>query len=196
MNKLISFHKIFFAQRNIIKRFYKSSISLDKLYPNSSLQLKTPSPDQIKYPEGLKFNGFIPIDKLDITYSRSSGPGGQHVNCVNTKVDLRFQVSSATWLNEDIKKQLIELNKTRLNKDGYLIIKSDRTRSQQLNLADAMTTLRNMIWKAAKPATEISAETIDKIRLRQEKQNRERLVEKKMRSMTKAQRREGAPMDI
>lgn len=196
MNKLISFHKIFFAQRNIIKRFYKSSISLDKLYPNSSLQLKTPSPDQIKYPEGLKFNGFIPIDKLDITYSRSSGPGGQHVNCVNTKVDLRFQVSSATWLNEDIKKQLIELNKTRLNKEGYLIIKSDRTRSQQLNLADAMTTLRNMIWKAAKPATEISAETIDKIRLRQEKQNRERLVEKKMRSMTKAQRREGAPMDI
>lgn len=169
---------------------------MDKLYPNSSLQLKTPSPDQIKYPEGLKFNGFIPIDKLDITYSRSSGPGGQHVNCVNTKVDLRFQVSSATWLNEDIKKQLIELNKTRLNKEGYLIIKSDRTRSQQLNLADAMTTLRNMIWKAAKPATEISAETIDKIRLRQEKQNRERLVEKKMRSMTKAQRREGAPMDI
>ncbi|XP_026689126.1 peptidyl-tRNA hydrolase ICT1, mitochondrial isoform X3 [Diaphorina citri] len=157
--------------------------------------LKTPTPDQVKAPDGLKFNGVIPVEELDITYSRSSGPGGQHVNSVSTKVDIRFKVNAANWLNEDVKKQLIELNKNRLNKDGYLIIKSDRTRSQQLNLADAMTTLRNMIWKAAKPAPQISEDTIDRIRIRQEKQNRERLIEKKMRSMTKAQRRE-TPVDI
>lgn len=51
---------------------------------------------------------FIPIDELEITYSRSSGPGGQNVNKVNTKVDVRFQVLSAKWLKDDVKKKLME----------------------------------------------------------------------------------------
>lgn len=55
-----------------------------------------------------KFSGFIPLDKIKITYSGSSGPGGQNVNCVNTKVDLRFQVDSATWLSEEIRTKLME----------------------------------------------------------------------------------------
>lgn len=55
-----------------------------------------------------KFSGFIPLDKVQITYSASSGPGGQNVNCVNTKVDLRFQVDSATWLSEEIRTKLVE----------------------------------------------------------------------------------------
>uniref|UniRef100_A0A8D8Y3W9 Large ribosomal subunit protein mL62 n=1 Tax=Cacopsylla melanoneura TaxID=428564 RepID=A0A8D8Y3W9_9HEMI len=190
MNTILALQRVMSCQGNVVKRFYKSAISLDKLYPNSSLQLKTPTPDQIQPTGDLKFKGFIPIEELDITYSRSSGPGGQHVNTVNTKVDLRFKVTTANWLSEDIKMQLIEMNKNRLNKDGYLIIKSDRTRSQQLNLADAMTTLRNMVWKAAKPLPEVSESTIDKIRLRREKQNRERLAEKHMRSLTKTQRQE------
>lgn len=45
---------------------------------------------------------------MTITYSASSGPGGQHVNHVNTKVDLRFQLSTATWLAEDIRTKLAE----------------------------------------------------------------------------------------
>lgn len=48
------------------------------------------------------------MDKIKITYSASSGPGGQNVNCVNTKVDLRFQVSSATWLSQEVRTKLIE----------------------------------------------------------------------------------------
>lgn len=55
-----------------------------------------------------KFSGYIPLDKVQITYSGSSGPGGQNVNCVNTKVDLRFQVDSATWLSEEIRTKLVE----------------------------------------------------------------------------------------
>lgn len=55
-----------------------------------------------------KFSGYIPLDKIQITYSGSSGPGGQNVNCVNTKVDLRFQVDSATWLSEEIRTKLME----------------------------------------------------------------------------------------
>lgn len=42
-----------------------------------------------------------------ITYSRSSGPGGQHVNTVNTKVDLRFKVAEAQWISEKVKSRLL-----------------------------------------------------------------------------------------
>lgn len=55
-----------------------------------------------------KFSGYIPLDKIEIKYSASSGPGGQNVNCVNTKVDVRFQVNSATWLSEEIRTKLLE----------------------------------------------------------------------------------------
>lgn len=50
----------------------------------------------------------IPLEGLNIIYCRSSGAGGQHVNHVNTKVHIRFNVQNATWLSEEIKKKLIE----------------------------------------------------------------------------------------
>lgn len=62
---------------------------------------------QISDPKA-KFSGYIPLNKVEITYSASSGPGGQNVNCVNTKVDLRFQVNSATWLTEEVRTKLAE----------------------------------------------------------------------------------------
>lgn len=65
------------------------------------------STSQVPDPEK-KFSGYIPMNKIKITYSGSSGPGGQNVNCVNTKVDLRFQVMSATWLSEEIRTKLVE----------------------------------------------------------------------------------------
>lgn len=47
-------------------------------------------------------------ESLIITYSRSSGPGGQHVNTVNTKVDLRVHLESASWLHPDIRARILE----------------------------------------------------------------------------------------
>lgn len=47
-------------------------------------------------------------DKLQITYSRSTGPGGQNVDKVNTKVDLRFHVASAEWISQDIKQRILD----------------------------------------------------------------------------------------
>jgi len=55
------------------------------------------------------FTGYIPVEELDITYSTSSGPGGQNVNKVNTKVDLRFKIESAQWLNEEVRQKLIDI---------------------------------------------------------------------------------------
>lgn len=48
------------------------------------------------------------MDKIKITHCRSSGPGGQNVNKVNTKVDVRFHLKEATWLDEEIKQKLSE----------------------------------------------------------------------------------------
>ena len=48
----------------------------------------------------------VPLEKLEHNFSRSSGPGGQNVNKLNTKVELRFKVSEADWLADDVKNRL------------------------------------------------------------------------------------------
>uniref|UniRef100_A0A2S2NTD0 Large ribosomal subunit protein mL62 n=1 Tax=Schizaphis graminum TaxID=13262 RepID=A0A2S2NTD0_SCHGA len=166
---------------------YTSAISLKYLHPKSSLKITTPSPEQLSVDNKI-FTGYIPIEELDITYSTSSGPGGQNVNKVNTKVDLRFKVESAKWLKEEVRQKLIDIHQNKLTKEGYLVIRSEKTRSQQLNLADAMERLRSLVWKAAEPEPKQSEETIEKIRRRIEKANRTRLIEKKMKSLTKSNR--------
>lgn len=49
---------------------------------------------------------FIPESFIEVNFARSSGPGGQNVNKLNTKVELRFKVSNADWLPDDIKTRL------------------------------------------------------------------------------------------
>ncbi|OAD61934.1 Peptidyl-tRNA hydrolase ICT1, mitochondrial [Eufriesea mexicana] len=156
---------------------YKSAFSLDKLYPTSNLKIFTPT----FFPEdpNAKFTGHIPIKELDITYSRSSGAGGQHVNRTNSKVDVRFRLKDATWLSDEIKQKLLEQHQNKLSKGGYLIVKSEITRSQQLNLADALEKLRKLIWDAAKPPKEISPESVEYKRKLALKAARQRLFEKR-----------------
>ncbi|XP_076246125.1 large ribosomal subunit protein mL62 [Calliopsis andreniformis] len=166
---------------------YKSAFSLDKLYPTSNLKLYTPT--FVPEDPNAKFSGYIPLQELDITYSRSSGPGGQHVNCVNTKVDVRFNVKNATWLAEDVKEKIIEQYKNKLNKDGCLIVKSELTRSQQLNLADALQKLRAMIREVIKPPVEVSPETEEMKRKQKLKAARQRLFEKRQHSYIKQSRK-------
>ncbi|XP_071451325.1 large ribosomal subunit protein mL62 [Hetaerina americana] len=165
---------------------YKSAVSLESLYPGKSLQLFTP--DKVAGNASSSFSGYIPIDKLKITYSRSGGPGGQNVNMLNSKVDLRFHVESADWLSNEVKSKLLEMNKTIVNKDGFLILKSEKTRSQQLNVADAMLKLRSLIRLAAKPPNQPSEESLEAARKRKLKAARLRLHEKRNRSETKSQR--------
>ncbi|XP_058058678.1 large ribosomal subunit protein mL62 isoform X1 [Anopheles bellator] len=166
---------------------YRSDLALDTIYPNSNLRLYTPPAPPAK-PDGT-FNGYVPLDKINISYSRSSGPGGQNVNTVSTKVDVRFHLETATWLSENTRKRLAQLQKGRITKDGFLVIRSELTRSQHVNTADALEKLRNFIRQAEQPiSTEPSVETVEMLRRRHEKATRERLAIKRKRSDTKAQR--------
>ncbi|KAG6458336.1 peptidyl-tRNA hydrolase ICT1, mitochondrial [Manduca sexta] len=172
---------------------YKSSISLETLYPNSSLKLTTPA---FKGDPNEKFSGYIPLDKLDISYSASSGPGGQNVNKVHTKVDLRFKVSEADWLHPEVKEKMMELYGNKLSKEGYLIIRSDTTRSQQLNLADCMQKLRALIRDAAVTKRQPSPETEERIRQRHLKAARLRVAVKREESLKRAQRQPPTVVDL
>lgn len=129
------------------------------------------------------------MNELVITYSRASGPGGQNVNCVNTKVDLRINVMAASFITQEVKDRILNDNKNQINKEGELVIRSDVTRSQQLNLADALEKLRTIIRMAEKPVIlEPSIESLEKLRKRQEKATRMRLHFKRERSNVKSDR--------
>lgn len=75
-----------------------------------------------------------------------------------------------------------------INKDGYFIIRSEKTRAQLLNQADAVTRLREVLYKLEQPEVVISPETEEKIRKNKERAARQRLAEKRSRSLVKAAR--------
>ncbi|KAJ3059731.1 Peptidyl-tRNA hydrolase ict1, mitochondrial [Rhizoclosmatium hyalinum] len=107
----------------------------------------------------------IPTDKLTVQYHRSSGPGGQNVNKVNTKAEVRFNVSQASWIPYTVRSTLEELNENRMNKKGEFIIASDRFRTQMANFDDCIQKLHEAIIKAveSKIPPEIDEEKVERI---------------------------------
>ncbi|XP_070187009.1 large ribosomal subunit protein mL62-like isoform X2 [Littorina saxatilis] len=138
-----------------------------------------------------QFSGHIPVEELEFSYSRSSGPGGQNVNKVSTKVEVRFHVPSASWIPQDIKSKLIELEHNRVTKEGYLVLTSDKTRKQMLNQADVMDKLRSIVFKAAAKPRGLTDQEIQLRDKRLAKSKEETLREKRQRSMKKQSR--GSP---
>jgi len=80
----------------------------------------------------------IPREELTFTASRSSGPGGQHVNKVSTRVTLRFDVVNSPSLTTDQKSSILQKLATRISKAGVLRVVSQQTRSQKANRDAAM----------------------------------------------------------
>ncbi|XP_054720125.1 peptidyl-tRNA hydrolase ICT1, mitochondrial-like, partial [Uloborus diversus] len=174
--------------RLIISRGFKSEYSLERIYPNSSLDLSKPK--EVKVSDE-KFSGYVPFDKLQVTYSRSSGPGGQNVNKVNTKVEIRFHLLTASWIPQKTREKLQELHYNNLTKDGFMILKSDKTRLQTLNMADCLDKLRCYIREAEKPPPEVLPETLELRKKRQEKAAAARLRDKRIQSSMQRMKREG-----
>jgi ribosome-associated protein len=95
-------------------------------------------------------NHRISIDESDLheDFIRSSGPGGQNVNKVATAVQLRFDVGTSISLPDDVKERLIRIAGRKVTKDGELIIKAARFRTQEQNRKDALERLIDLIRKA------------------------------------------------
>ena len=89
--------------------------------------------------------------ELNFSFSRSSGPGGQNVNKVNTKVELRFNINNSTILSEEEKFLLISKLEKQISNENELIIISQATRSQLKNKEDALLKFYDIINKALKP---------------------------------------------
>ena len=73
------------------------------------------------------------IKEIKFSASRSTGPGGQHVNKVNTKVELRFKIMLSDSLNSFQKNRISEKLKSRINKEGELVLVNQESKSQTRN---------------------------------------------------------------
>ena len=87
--------------------------------------------------------------ELAFSFARSSGPGGQNVNKVETAAQLRFDVAGSASLGEALKRRLKRLAGTRLTKDGVLVIFAQAHRSREQNRRDALARLLRLIAAAA-----------------------------------------------
>jgi len=90
----------------------------------------------------------IPAGELEISFARSGGPGGQNVNKVSSKVDLRWNPATSAALGEDDRAWLLQKLRSRLTGDGTLIVTSTATRDQIANRADALSKLALIVAAA------------------------------------------------
>lgn len=152
--------------------------------------------DEIDMPESKgtpgqpTFRGPIPEKDLVVNMVRSSGPGGQNVNKVSTKVEMRFNVGQVPWLADHTRKNLLEREKNRINQKGEIVITSSKTRSQAKNYDDALQRLTEIIVEASRLPNVASPETLAKIARLEERANQRRL-EEKMRNKEKKSSRRG-----
>ena len=124
----------------------------------------------------------IPENELVFRLSRSSGPGGQNVNKVNTKVTLFFDVIHSSALTGTEKRRILDKLPTRADKDGVIRVVSQRQRSQKANRTAAVERLQQLLTTAlkTKPVRKKTGPTRAAVR--------RRLENKKKRSLLKQER--------
>ena len=86
----------------------------------------------------------IPLDEIDVQAIRAQGAGGQNVNKVSSAIHLRFDIGASS-LPHEYKERLLALRDRRISRDGVLVIKAQRFRSQEKNRADALERLRELV---------------------------------------------------
>ena len=96
----------------------------------------------------------IPYNKLDITCQTSSGPGGQNVNKVATKVEIRINLNECDWIPEIVKERMKIQYKNRINNNNEFILVCDTHRTQYDNRNEANKRLKELIDECCYPERE------------------------------------------
>lgn len=131
----------------------------------------------------------IPLSELRFTASRSSGPGGQNVNKVSTRVTLLFDVVNSPSLPDHEKQLILDHLRTRINKDGVLRVVSQKYRTQGSNRNAAIERFALLLRESLQEAPPRRRTKIPRVA------KERRLAWKKYRSRIKARRSKPAPPD-
>lgn len=91
----------------------------------------------------------IPFTEFDFSFSRSGGPGGQNVNKVSTKVTIRWNLTKSKTLPADVRRRFEAKYHRRINREGELVMHSQRYRDQGRNVADVLEKLRELLATVA-----------------------------------------------
>jgi ribosome-associated protein len=127
----------------------------------------------------------VPPDAMEIRAVRSGGPGGQNVNKVATKIVLRVDLAQILGLDMAARSRLQSLAAGALDAEGRLLVTSQRTRDQRMNLEDAREKVRRLVLAAL-------VRPIARHKTRPTRGSVERRIEdKKRRSRVKTTRRGG-----
>lgn len=126
---------------------------------------------------------YVPESDFEFRYVRSGGPGGQHVNKVSTKVELRFKLAASQALDPAQKRRLCEAFPSLVTSAGDFVVTSDRHRSQRLNQQDALDKLAERLRGIRLPPRRRIATRVTK------SAKRRRLESKRHRAEIKKRRR-------